>query len=109
MKVEIVAIRVEMYRIERFDCDSTTSVLLGDSVACQNHGKMLSRKSRKSRCVHKLQRRYDRGPGEHEGRGQSAPRKNFEANENARTVPGMLRISLLMYLSVAFLLLDESL
>src|SRR5579864_5402789 len=47
----------------------------------------------------------NRRPGEHEGRGQSAPRK-FSANKNARTVPGMLK-NLAQALSVALLLLHE--
>lgn len=46
------------------------------------------------------------GQGEHEGRGQSAPRK-FWANKNARPEPGTLRTWMNLALGVAFLLSDE--
>ncbi len=46
------------------------------------------------------------GPGEHEGRGQSAPRK-FWGNENARPEPGTLRTCMNLALGVALLLSDE--
>ena len=46
------------------------------------------------------------GPREHEGRGQSAPRK-FWGNENARPEPGTLRTCMNLALGIALLLSDE--
>lgn len=44
--------------------------------------------------------------GEHEGRGQSAPRK-FWGNKNARPEPGTSRTGMNLALGVALLLSDE--